>query len=272
MIDLFYGTSQSFGGFGSPQTWVNILGNVSDPSGVDNLSYRLNGGPSKPLSIGPDTRRLEYSGDFNIDLHINDLNNGINTVVITATDNLSNVSQETVTVNYNAATSWPLPYSIDWSLVSDIQDVAQVVDGAWTLQNGALRINSSNYGYDREVAIGDLAWDDYEITVPVTIHGIDPSGFDPPSNSPAIGIVMRWKGHTDNPVAGWQPKSGWFPLGVIGWYRWQDMTTGELQLYGNGGSILDIDSTQLQTGVTYIYKLRVETIPGQGGLYSFKVW
>jgi len=62
-INIWYGSHQVFGHIGIPQQWINILGNVSDPDGVDSLTYSLNGGPELPLSMGPDTRRLESEGE-----------------------------------------------------------------------------------------------------------------------------------------------------------------------------------------------------------------
>ncbi|HHQ14683.1 MAG TPA: hypothetical protein ENK16_06615, partial [Chromatiales bacterium] len=53
VIDIWYGGTQSFGQTGNPQIWVNILGNASDPDGVTDLSYTLNGGAPQPLSMGP---------------------------------------------------------------------------------------------------------------------------------------------------------------------------------------------------------------------------
>jgi len=57
-------------------------------------------------------------------------------------------------------------------------------------------------------------------------------------------------------------------------YRWETDTLGDrLQIMGNGGSIVeDTSGRKLAYGVPYVFKMRVETVPGQGGLYSFKVW
>jgi hypothetical protein len=228
--------------------------------------------------MGPDTRRLESEGDFNVDIAYAALNPGLNQVVITAIDELDNTAVETVTVEYVSGHVWPEPYFIDWNSVADIQDVAQIVDGLWTKEADSIRPDILGLGYDRLVAIGDMTWptwDDYEVTVPITIHGIDESGYAYPSNGPAVGILMRWTGHTDIPVSGWQPKSGYLPLGAIGMYRWKtDALKDRLQIMGNGGVIVaeDTSGRKLAYGVPYVFKMRVETVPGQGGLYSLKVW
>ena len=100
IIDVWYGSNQSFGNIGRPQVWANVLGNVSDPDGVTSLSYTVNGGVPRALSLGPDTRRLLKPGDFNIDLTRDDLLEGDNLVEITAVDTLNSVTTTTVNVNY----------------------------------------------------------------------------------------------------------------------------------------------------------------------------
>ena len=258
VIDVWYGLNQSFGHLGTSQPWANILGNVSDPDGVASLVYTLNGGPQVSLTIGPDSRRLQSSGDFNVDLAIADLVAGNNPVVITATDNLSNQTVTTVTVNYSSAVTATLPTTVTWSDATNIEDEAQVVDGLWALAAPS-QVRTSIIGYDRLISIGETSWTDYEIKVPITIHST--------SGSFGAGILLRWNGHTDNPIAGTQPKSGYLPLGAICWYR-----SGHIEIYGNNGDILGTDSRTLTLGTEYWFQARVETIAGVGGRYSFKVW
>jgi hypothetical protein len=90
----------------------------------------------------------------------------------------------------------------------------------------------------------------------------------PVSGDPGLGFLVRWTGHTDSPISGWQPKSGWVPFGTIGWWRWSSLTSATLQFYqtGIGQSFLPV------LGVRYIFKMGVESTPGQGGLYRLKVW
>jgi len=275
-IDIWYGSHQVFGDLGNPQRWVNVLGNVSDPDGVASLTYSLNGGPESPLSIGPeDNSRLAAEGDFNVDIALTDpnLSDGLNSVVITATDNLDIKTVETVTVEYVSGNVWPETYSIDWSTVTAIPDVAQIVDGLWTLEADSIR--PVVLGYDRLVAIGDMdaSWDEYEITVPVTIHEIDPAGYSPPGYGPGVGILMRWSGHYA--LGDSQPSLGWYPLGALGWYRWRhDVLKDRLMMIGNYGALIaeDTSGRKLAYDVPYLFKMHVETVPGQGGLYALKVW
>jgi hypothetical protein len=266
VTNVWYGPHQVFGSLGVPQRWVNILGNVSDADGIGSLVYSLNSGSARSLSIGPDGRRLARAGDFNVDIDVEELDVGSNTVVLTATDTLNNQTVETVTVEYVGGNVWPNPYAIDWSSVGSLQDVVQVVDGLWAAETAGLR--TVEIGYDRLVAIGDRVWGDYEVTVPVTVHRVA-------SQEAGVGILLGWTGHTDNPVSGWQPKSGWIPFGAICWFRWYPSEWGNrLEIYGNEGRVLgsDISGWLLESGVDYVFKVRVVTNPGEGSLYSFKVW
>ncbi len=162
------------------------------------MTYSLNGGPSISLSMGPDTRRLASAGDFNCDIPFSSLVNGTNEVVVVATNTAAMTKRDTVTVNYSAGNTWPLPTTVNWSGASSIQNVAQVVDGQWSLGGGVVR--PMVLAYDRLIGFGDTSWADYEVSVPITIHSIDPSGFNPTSDGPGVGLILRWNGHTNNPL------------------------------------------------------------------------
>ena len=138
VIDVWNGLSQTFGSIGQPQRWVNVLGNVSDPDGLSDLTFSLNGELDRPLSVGP-FRRLENAGDFNVEIDYAELLDGTNYIDITAVDGLGNVSIETVIVEYEAGNVWPLSYEIAWDSVAEVTDVAQVVDGKWEIVDGQLR-------------------------------------------------------------------------------------------------------------------------------------
>lgn len=272
VITAWYGNVLPFGALGNPVPDINILGNVTPSKSLISLTYTLNGGVQETLTVGPDSRRLEKAGDFNVDIPTKDLSTGTNQIIITATDAVGAV-RETVAVNYTAGQTWPLPYNINWSSVGRIDDAAQVLDGLWSIQAGAVR--PVELGYDRLIAIGDRQWSDYEITVPVTILGLDSSGFDPPSNGCSVGFLMRWPGHSDLPVslAGRQPKTGYLPLGALAGNNWT--AAGQrMNMLGNNLQLLDQDSTgrTLLFNTPYIFKMRVETTPGGGGLYKMKVW
>ncbi|NLD72420.1 MAG: hypothetical protein GX649_06850, partial [Chloroflexi bacterium] len=269
VVDVWYGTDQTFGAFGKPQEWVNILGNVSDDEGIDALSFTLNAGPVRDLTIGPDNMRVAEEGDFNVEIGWNELQPGANQVVITAVDVLGNIGTATVTVHneYDVTKVWPIPYSVDWSTVTDILDVAQPIDGYWVVEGDTVRPgNPGPLSYDRLLGIGDVAWQDYEVTVPITIHQFY-------GQDPGVGILTRWKGHTGSG----QPSSS-YPFGGLGWYRYPSFSgSPELKISGNDFDIARDPSRRLELGVTYVFKMRVWTqatgsLANQQQWYMLKVW
>lgn len=274
-ITIWQGRQQRFGHVGDPTPAINILGNVFAANGLASLTYSLNGRPEVTLSRGPDLQRLQDRGDFNADIPIATLLNGTNRIVLRARDSINQSLLDTVLVTYAAGNTWPLPYSIDWRTAGRIENVAQVLDGLWAIDAGAGTLRTLQLGYDRLVAIGEQTWRDYEITVPVTIHGIDSSGFAPPSNGAGIGFILRWPGHSDLPVsvAGRQPKTGYLPLGAIAWYRYSP-TAERLVITGNNLQTLaqETNGRRLVHGVRYVFKARVESVPGVGGRYGIKIW
>jgi regulation of enolase protein 1 (concanavalin A-like superfamily) len=278
VIQIWYGKNQSFGSIGQPQKWVNILGNVADPDGIASVYYSLNGAAELPLTLGPSNRRrLQSPGDFNIELAYTDLQPGVNSILITATDSLGNQATESVTLSYPGVNVWPRTYATNWASAARISDQAQVVDGRWALEGSTVR--PLELGYDRLIAIGDISWDSYEITVPITAHGIDPIcplGCD---SNPGVGVLLRWSGHYD--WDGAQPTWGWHPIGALGWFRWNksDVTSNQLNLLGSGGlteaehpqSFGSLASKSMPFGVPHIFKLRAETTGGTR-IYSIKMW
>ncbi|UHD17109.1 PKD domain-containing protein [Thiocapsa bogorovii] len=268
VIDVWYGPEQPFGALGAPQWAINVLGNVSDPDGLGAVTYSLNGGPAQALSVGP-FRRLEAPGDFNVEIPFASLIPGANLIEIRAADSGGNQSVRTVTVQHSPGNVWPLDYSIDWAATGNLQDVAQIVDGEWGLVGSALR--PIQRGYDRLVAIGDLAWTDYEVTVPVTLHGFDAKGFERPNFKPALGVMLKWPGHSN--WTGSQPAWGYYPAGGGAWYEFEQNGSGSLYVTDfENFDVLDPLARTLSTGVAYIWKVRVESLTGGTTRYSAKVW
>ncbi len=265
VVDVWYGDNQVFGNNGTPQRWVNVLGNVSDPNGVSDLDYSLNGGPYGSLTIGPDDARLDNAGDFNVELSIDDLLIGQNILEIRGTNSLDEVTTQVVNFQYSS-NYWSNPYSIDWSAASSIQDFAQIVDGQWELDGDSIRPVET--GYDRLVTIGDRFWQNYEVTVEVTVNWVDTE-----ATRPGVGILARWDGHHD--WDGQQPNVGWWPMGALAWYRYEEFFGTRLNIVGNEGDLKDIDYSgkEVVTGLPYLFKVRVETpVAGEGTWYRFRVW
>ena len=267
VIDVWYGDTQSFGQLGSPQKWVNILGNVTDSDGIKSLTYTLNGGLESTLSVGPNDRRLQNDGDFNIDILASDLNNGSNTIVIIATDNNNNTSTKSITLEYTSGNTWNSNYAVSWDTVTNIQNVVQVLDGKWQFNSEGIRIIEP--GYDRLALIGDTTWTDYEITVPITVNSLSSPVGPVSGNIHAVGLLMRWTGHSDDPIAGWQPKVGWNPLGEIVWFTWDKETGANQSIDYWYGPQQDFNAS---IGVPYLFKVQVVTLIDQRHLYNVKAW
>jgi uncharacterized repeat protein (TIGR02543 family) len=265
VISVWYGDNQTFGQNGQPQNPINILGNVSASAGLDSLTYSINGGAARALNVGPDNRRLVDPGDFNADPTYGDFRTGANTVTIKATDDLGQVTTHTVTVN-KVVTTGTLPYSTAWSTRSKISDAAQVADGLWALNGDSIRTIQT--GYDRTVAVGDIHWTDYEVTVPVTMNGIDDTWHTPESVAPQFGVGIHWLGHSPL-VDGGQPNEYWFPTGAFAWY--QIRSTTRFQFVGNDSSPNLFKNVKLSYGTTYMWKVRAQTVSGHI-VYSFKEW
>lgn len=272
-IEIWYGNNQRFGHFGNAQRWVNILGRLLGPLDQISLFFSLNDAPFRPLSIGPDQRRLAGKGDFNIEIDSDELNDGINTVQIEAAANNGEKSNETVTIEYADAGVVDLPRHITWSTCEHIQDAAQVIDGKWIINGNT--ISPVEIGYDRLVGVGDVSWRDFDVQVPITIHGINPKSYSTISTHTGVGIVARWAGHHKNrpdATASGQPRFGPTPWGMICWWcTW----------YPDGGllNMFDPDFTRacekgmfLRLHTPYMFRVRVEAQGLSRSWYRMKVW
>ncbi|SIT16926.1 Regulation of enolase protein 1, concanavalin A-like superfamily [Roseivivax lentus] len=264
-IDVWHGDVQSFGSPGEGQRWINILGNAADT--VSSLAYSLNGGALVSLSMGPDTRRLQENGDFNIDIDYALLDPSATDDIVTIYATLANgaVFAQDVTIEYEGGGTWDPNYAIDWGSVADIQEVVQVVDGAWTWdENGARPVQ---LGYDRLLVLGDQSWDNYELNVVITAHdlqNVDPLGRD----GGGLAIGMLWDGHTTGRFTGWQPASGYEP-GASFFYT----HLFKSHSYHTFSEVLGTTrSLSLEEGLSYNFTVRVEQIGLYDRLYSLKAW
>lgn len=282
-INIWHGLKQRVGHLGHAQDDFNVMGEVSDD--VVALSYVLPRGLPVPLNIGRgpndcgDTRRLAATGHFNADIPIVCLDEGDNEVVLTARDIEGQTISETVVVrreNGNCA----LPVSIDWSLLDHPQDVGQCVDGHWRREDGGIR--TVHTGYDRIFLIGEKTWQDYEVTVPVSIHRVDVET-GPMSGGNGLGILFRFCGHIiggPSKFPSGQPKWGYQPFGAIAWLRWMDRAKKppQKQFYTGGhNGMIGYGTYPIVEGHTYWMKARCETMPdaanGEGVTkYAFKIW
>ena len=269
VIHTWYEYGQpSSGQLGLAQKWANVLGNVATDISLATLTYTVNGGSEKSLNFGADSRRLQETGDFTIEIDNANLNVGFNQIEIKAKDSNDQITTEIVTVNYTPENHWPLPYTANWASISnikDIENIAHVVDGLWKLTPKGIR--TAQPGYDRSIAIGDLTWvSDYEVTVPVTLH----SGFS------AIGFAVGWQGHEGVR----SPKIEW-PLQALAWIR-GPITNPKLEIitYGGlpAGTWEHIETPDPQHSISIskevTYMLKSSSLPlGNGkSRFSVKFW
>ncbi|RPJ50671.1 MAG: hypothetical protein EHM21_04490 [Chloroflexi bacterium] len=274
IIAVWYGSRQEFGSQGLPQKWINILGNVGDAeSGVREVTYTLNDGQPVSLRLGPNERRLVRPGDFNIEIDHSILAEGENHLQITARNRGGVEASTAVTVVFNRESA-PLPYHVDWAKIDQAQPAVMILDGLWAWDSSGIRLKE--LGYDRLLALGGMSWTNYEITVPFTMHGIDPDAYKVKGSPGAgFGIVIRWLGHTDEPAkCDWpaEPHCGWEPSGGSGWYSFKQNADDTLTIEtGPRETHEPITTRQLEFGHTYIFKMRVVS-QADGNAYSLKVW
>lgn len=282
-INVWHGLSQKVGHLGYAQSDFNLVGSVSGFEDLAALTYSLNGAAPVELNIGRgkfgDEHRLAAPGDFNADIPVSLLRDGRNTIVVYAEGAKDQKTSVTAYVEKRKGT-YPLPMHIDWDKVRDPQDVGQFVDGKWAIENGGLR--TLRTGYDRVFLIGDTTWQDYEVTVPFTVHRVD-SQTGPVSGGNGLGILMRFTGHVNGGPRNFptgQPKWGYQPFGCLAFLRWKkNEPDGDpyKQFYrGDKDHTQNYGTMPIIPGKVYQMKMRCVTLPDEGreGVtrYSWKIW
>ncbi len=268
-IEIWYGDRQSFGLPGVTQRWVNVLGNIASRSNIQSLTYSLNEGVENHLTIGPDRRRLACPGDFNIEIDYHDLRVGENDIIIRAHAVDGQQVEKKVILDYRADSVWPLPYTITWGDVAGFTDVLDVVDGRWVLESAGVR--PATISYDRTLAIGDLSWENYEVTFQFMLHRIVPQKY--PSNGAGLGVLSRWQGFSDEPVLCEQPHCGWWNFGGAAFYSWDEKgNPAGLNIEGfQGAGLAEGLDYELRMKTWYTIKLRAQTDPPYD-VFQLKLW
>ncbi|GJM29180.1 MAG: hypothetical protein DHS20C17_18150 [Cyclobacteriaceae bacterium] len=276
-INVWYGDHQSFGFTGLPQKWINILGDIKSEEGIREAFYSLNQGAPVQLTLGSDLHRLAADGDFNIDISVEDCNSGENIVEIVAIDSSGNRVSRVVDIEVQMGKQWPLPYSIQWSKVSNLQEVAQVVDGFWEITENGVR-NVDSY-YDRMIAFGDESWVNYEVSTTVIFHDFTPPVDGPPTYEVShAAIASRWPGHGFD---GLQPNRQWYPLGATSEFRLTtELDSCRWRIFdGPKPGSIDFYVEQpveayrsIELNRKYGMKHRVESIAADSTRYSVKLW
>jgi len=283
-ITVWYGRHQQVGHLGPAQDDFNLLGCLWPPEQFKKMSYTLNHNQPVELTIAREPagfRRLARPGHFNADMPIRDLRPGKNRIVLTAVRADGTRLSEDIYVHRHEYGVCRLPYSIHWEDVNHPQEVGQCVDGLWQLEPKGL--HTGHIGYDRIFLVGNTSWRDYEVSVPLTIHGVsEQTGLRHGGNG--VGLILRFNGHVVGghrafPPA--QPKWGYQPFGAIGWLRWKrgfNESAPQLEFYrGDNDRTTHYGVYPVKLERTYWMKMRCDTLPdtseGQGVTrYSFKIW
>lgn len=273
-LEFWYGKQQRYGHVGKPQRWINLLGTAHD---AVSLVYKLNDADPVALSLGPDTLRLAETGDFNAEISCEALLEGKNEITFIAKDANGNSVTESVTVDYTANKTWPLPYKVDWSKVSTISDAVQIVDGRWQLSKDGIRPNPAYY--DRLITLGDMSWRDYKVTLRATLHdfSIDPTHpWADGGLEGGLGLLFRWSGHVPDEH---QPYREWRPNGAIGWYRarWEEKPAKVRCLNISDAVVRDrlmVETTGLELSLNrpYVFQFSVKSQESTTSLYRYRVW
>ncbi len=289
VIDVWYGNNQKFGNFGRFQNQINILGKATYPgNSVQSVSYSLNGGSYKALNIGPypagAVRRVYNPGDFNIEIFTETegvytrtpgLIDGDNSVTIKAVGGDLSETTEVVNFKYIKGITCPLPFTVRFDTVTNIQNVAQITDGYWEITPDGIRTKTNEWGYDRVVGVGDINWENYEATVRFKIFGAY-TNFAAPSFGNALLLMARWTGHTDQPqsTGGQDPKAGYWPYGLLADFV-DSSNPNKIELYAFGDQRVAFQETNDYTidyGDMYVFKVSIQSQPTAGPLLKMKYW
>ena len=275
-IDLWQG-DQVISGEVTTQRWFDVVGNVSDPDGVNTLIYSLNGGVARGLDMGPNGRRLVREGDFVIDILRSELVEGPNTVEIRAVDLVGETTTALMQITVEPPTEPSLPLTVDWA-TQELSGLVEIIDGDWQRDGDEVTIGPEAAGYDRLLAIGDTSWTEFDVTTTVTLTEIH-EDVGPFSNTPGFGFLVRWNGHSDSTTPGSQPQQGFrpddgdhvTPIGGFPFYTFET-ESGILELQDHTGEVMTFDDgVQVRTGVTYGLRAQVQSNP-VGAVYRAKIW
>jgi hypothetical protein len=213
---------------------------------------------------------LNSEGDFNIELDVDRLNEGVNSVTIYAVNAKGAETRKRLALSFHRGREWPLPYKINWSGRSCLTDLVQVYDGHWAVSNAGIR--PIQIGYDRIVGFGDINWRNYEISVEVVLNFFDTRAVIEqfPSNRAAFGIGLRWQGHDD-----WGdviPRRGYFPFGALVFLDWNNnfeifriVPPAERHHTVRCKKVLEL-------GRRYMLRARVESGFVRDSMYYAKLW
>ena len=278
-IEVWHGTQGAFGELGRAQPQFNIIGSAADPDGVSEVRYTPPGA-AEPIvaGLGPNGRRLVSARSFVLEVPASSVGSAA-TIPVTVVDDAGGLTTIQIPISDSDANAAELPVVVDWrpeeGSGDTVDDFADVVDGRWRLSNG--EVVTDEVGYDRLVAIGDTSWTDYEVLVPIIVDDVaDILG--PNSNSPGVGVIMRWNGHNQLSGDGPQPLQGFrafegqtTPFGAIAWFRFGGVG-GRFQLVDHQNTVRAADPGQFPDGVQQWLRAQVVTEDDGRSVYRAKLW
>jgi regulation of enolase protein 1 (concanavalin A-like superfamily) len=258
-VSFWYGDTQTLGAPGDPQRWFNVLGQASAPSGLLSLRYRLNGGSEVAVPWGPDRARLITGGDFNIELDRSELD-ATNELELIATSNTGETARRTLVLRRQAGRRVPLPYFVDFRELlapERINDVAAVVDGAWSATSAG--VTPTRKGYDRLIAVGDRDWPpEYEVVARFSLADLRPYG--------GVGVAIGWQGHAGTA----DPRVDW-PLEALGWVRsYPEGPRAQVMTFERG--VRREAAQDFPSGASYVLRARSERLGDGQAHFAFKLW
>lgn len=174
----------------------NVVGRLHNPREVDRVVYELNGAPPTPVYFirqRYESGRLRIPGAFNIDtISLDDLEreNRLRFRIIK-----TNGSTVTRAVPFRVApfADGEPHFTLDLDGVDTAEQVGQVVDGHWRVQQcdndrSYLELTPDDAGYDRIILFGHRNWTTgYEVTARLSI-----TEFQGAHN---LGLVYKWNPH-----------------------------------------------------------------------------
>lgn len=300
MIDLWYGDRMRSGHSGTPQHLYTVLGRVAPRDGVM-LTARLNGGLARRIAIGPSIERVLAAGDFLVEFPVERLRRGVNRLELRATRSGEAVTR-VVEIDRDPGGRAPLPLDVHWGDGPSLSEHVQPIDGRWICDGDGVR--PAEIGYDRLIAVGDVTWSGYEVTVPITLNRLAPlEETHPKGVGQLFGVLMNWIGHYQLPsmidprrrhkvmlreavhrplrALGLMepafPKAFWLPQGALFSYHWSEARQCHALRIESGYTgmplVEDESGYRIEPETTHVFRCRSVRSPSSGlNRHSFKVW
>lgn len=298
-IELWYGERMRSGHAGTPQLLFTVPGRVHPAVGVS-LTARLNGGMRRRIAVGPSHERVLAPGDFLVEFPVARLRRGMNHLELRLECG-GRVVTSVVEIERDPAGRAPLPLDVAWSDPVRLSAHAQPVDGRWVLDGGGVR--PAEIGYDRLMAVGDVTWSGYEVTVPITLHRFAALETTHPKGiGQLFGVLMNWVGHYQLPsmidprrrhkvmlreavqrplrALGVKqpafPKAFWLPQGALFSYHWSEARQCHALRIESGQTGMplaeDESGYRIEPGTAHVFRCR--SVRQSSGLnrHLFKVW